>query len=139
MWLGSYLSGRFQCIFYNNMFSESFPVRHGVPQCSVLGPLLFSLYLAPLGQIVHFFPLSFYFYADDLQIFLPVTAGTGAELTRLSTCLAAVRNWLSANFLSLNSVKTEITLIEPAKSSQQCDHLTLFLDDCVIHCKDRAF
>lgn len=40
MWLGSYLSGRFQCVFYNNMFSESFPVRYGVPQGSVLGPLL---------------------------------------------------------------------------------------------------
>ncbi len=137
-WLGSYLTGRSYCVVYNNEFSESFPVRHGVPQGSVLGPLLFSLYLTPLGQIICSFGLSLHFYADNLQIFLPVTTANGADLNKLNMCLAAVRDWLSANFLLLNSAKTEMIFIGPASSNHQFDQLSLSLDDYVIHGNDRV-
>lgn len=50
-WLKSYLSDRSQCLQHNNVFSVMRAVRYGVPQGSVLGPLWFSLYLAPLGYI----------------------------------------------------------------------------------------
>ncbi len=60
LWLRSYLSERSQCVLYNNIFSEPHVVSNGVPQGSVLGPLLFPLYIAPLGQILCSFGISFH-------------------------------------------------------------------------------
>lgn len=137
-WLRSYLSERSQRIFHINVLSASRAVRHGVPQGSVLGPLLFSVYLAPLGQIMRFFGINFHCYADDLQLYLPLLLETGSDLAKLKACLTAVKSWLSANFLLLNSAKTEMMTIGPARLNQQHDQLVLTLDDCVIQCRDRV-
>ena len=138
LWLKSYLLDRSQSVVFNNTRSESCAVRYGVPQGSVLGPLLFSLYLAPLGQILRSFKIVFHCYADDLQLYMPLTVGDGSSKRNLIDCLAAVKSWLSANFLLLNSAKTEMLLISPTKLSHLQDTFTLSLDDCVIHSRDRV-
>jgi hypothetical protein len=68
--LSSYLSHRSQSVAIDRSFSPSLPLQRGVPQGSVLGPLLFTLYTTPLSYLLTESSLQFHFYADDTQIYL---------------------------------------------------------------------
>ena len=69
-WIRSYLDNRSQTVFFNGKTSSRFNVPHGVPQGSVLGPVLFVLYTADIGSITHRHDLLSHFYADDSQLYL---------------------------------------------------------------------
>uniref|UniRef100_A0A3Q4I1K7 Reverse transcriptase domain-containing protein n=1 Tax=Neolamprologus brichardi TaxID=32507 RepID=A0A3Q4I1K7_NEOBR len=92
-WLSFYLSGRSPTVSFKNDLFEICAVEHGVPQGSVLGPLLFSLYLLPLGVLLRSFNVTFPCYADDLQLYVPLTIGNCAEVSKLELCLSAIRGW----------------------------------------------
>ena len=68
-WLRLYLGDRTQSVNTNGSTSERRVLQFGVPQGSVVGPLLFSLYTSPLSDIACKHELSFHFYADDRQLF----------------------------------------------------------------------
>ena len=68
-WFRSYLYGRVQWVNIDDIFSTSHPLTTGVPQGSVLGPLLFSLYVQPLGGIIREHSIQFHHYADDLLLY----------------------------------------------------------------------
>ena len=88
------------------------PLHTGVPQGSVLGPLLFSLYTTPLSFLVKDSPVLFYLYADDTQLYISFTASESAKnLSILSSTLDSVHAWLTANRLSVNPSKTEYLLV----------------------------
>uniref|UniRef100_A0A4W6D5N5 Reverse transcriptase domain-containing protein n=1 Tax=Lates calcarifer TaxID=8187 RepID=A0A4W6D5N5_LATCA len=89
-WLKSYLSDRTQCVSCNNTVSAFSDVKYGVPQGSVLGPLLFSLYIYPLGQIIRSHGINFHCYADDTQLYVPIKADNASQIRELEICLSSV-------------------------------------------------
>uniref|UniRef100_A0A3P8QN42 Reverse transcriptase domain-containing protein n=1 Tax=Astatotilapia calliptera TaxID=8154 RepID=A0A3P8QN42_ASTCA len=75
---------------------------------SILGPLLFTLYLLPLGDVLRKFNVSFYTFADDIQIHLPLRLDCKDSLQPLFSCLSDIKTWMALNFLHLNESKTEV-------------------------------
>uniref|UniRef100_A0A3B3HMF5 Reverse transcriptase domain-containing protein n=1 Tax=Oryzias latipes TaxID=8090 RepID=A0A3B3HMF5_ORYLA len=111
-WFKSYLAERTMCVSLGGYESTTARVPYGVPQGSVLGPLLFSLYLLPLGSILRKHCISFHLYADDSQIYLPLKKDN-LSVTRLLSCLHDIKDWLALSFLSLNEKKTEVVIFGP--------------------------
>ena len=107
-WLKSYLSERNQKCFLNGSLSNSCVLSCGIPQGTILGPLLFLLYINDLPNCLsHSQPRM---YADDTHLALAGNSANSIELN-LNKDLASVSGWLIANKLTLNKSKTEFMLI----------------------------
>ncbi len=80
----------------------------GVPQGSILAPLLFSLYMLPLSQIMRKNQIAYHSYADDTQIYLALSPNDYSPIDSLCQCIDEINSWICQNFLQLNKEKTEV-------------------------------
>ncbi len=114
-WFESYLTGRsFRVV------SKAHKLVTGVPQGSVLGPLLFSTYTTSLAPIIQAHGFSYHFYADDTQLYLSFRPDDPMVAARISGCLADISAWMKEHHLQLNLAKTELLVI-PATPTLQHD------------------
>ena len=111
-WLHSYISSRDFVVNIKENLSDPFPLHQGVPQGSVLGPLLFILYTTPLSSLISDSSVKHHLYADDTQLFISFSAlDFTLNIAHLKATIDNVSAWMSANLLSLNQSKTEFLLI----------------------------
>jgi len=129
-WFKSYLSSRsFRVKCENNLSSPQHSL-YGVPQGSVLGPLLFILYTSPLSSLISSLSLNHHLYADDTQLFLSFhPPDFDSPMTHLQDALQHISSWMTANLLTLNSSKTEFLLIGLQKQLAKINNFSLSTTD----------
>ena len=117
-WFTSYLSDRTYSVYIEKYKTKPRTLSHGVPQGSVLGPILFNIYISPLLDIFdNYLDIHFHTYADDLHIYCNLP-NPSTNIATLNNFLEYIRFWLSTNSLSLNTHKTQAILINTTKPYQ---------------------
>ena len=108
-WFSSYLSNRRQYVSIGSTNSNTMPVAHGVPQGSVLGPLLFLIYINDLHKCIHFSTTRHFADNTNLLYAIALSKIRNRNPTRkLNIDLKSLNHWLLANKISLNTTKTEL-------------------------------
>ena len=113
-WFRSYLSDRKQVVLVDGHRSSESTLNFGVPQGSVLGPVLFILYTTPLTHLIDTYSIRHEMYADDTQLVHSDTPPNYNHLIQsLQDSVTEVKNWMAENKLKLNDDKTEALRILP--------------------------
>ncbi len=97
-WFRSYLEGRGYYASIGEHKSKWMSMTCGVPQGSILAPLLFSLYMLPLSQIMRKNQITYHSYADDTQIYLALSPNDYSPIDSLCQCIDEMNSWMCRIF-----------------------------------------
>ena len=106
------LTDRKQKVVVNDVFSKSTSLTCGVPQGSVLGPILFTIYMLPLVEIIRNHGVQYHMYADDCQLYITCDShDLNDPISKMESLISDIRVWYSRNMLKLNDSKTKMLVI----------------------------
>ena len=128
-WIQSFLTNRMQLVTFNGQLSSKQSVLFGVPQGSVLGPLLYLLYTAELEQLILRHGLHIHQYADDSQVYISVpVSDVQVAVHSFVVCVHHLNEWMRASRLRLNPTKTQVMWLG---SGHQLKHVNISdIDQC---------
>ena len=139
-WFRSYLQGRTQCVSVGSSSSKPKILSQGVPQGSVLGPVLFSAYTSPLQAIIEHHRVQYHKYADDLQLYInfnpkhPDSRKRAWEMMR--ACIVDIQSWMTYNYLQLNEDKTEVLCVQSPFHLRITGPMPLLVGDITVNPAD---
>ena len=125
-WIKNYLYNRRQYTVVNNVSSDVETINCGVPQGSVLGALLYLVYLNDISNVVHDSRLKL--FADDTNLFIFGKNLTDVE-KKANINLKCMEQWFLANKLSLNVNKTAYTIFYPRKNAINLSNINLVINN----------
>ena len=129
-----------QTVHIKKSTSEPHELQYGVPQGSVLGPILFTIYTTPLGELIKRHGLTFHLYADDTQLYLTFKPSEPSSInniiSQLENCIEDIRAWMKLNLLKLNDDKTEMLVITSRPSTSQSLNISVKVGDQYINPSD---
>ena len=146
-WLQSYLMDRTWAVeigvpLSGGSRSAFVSLKSGIPQGSVLGPILFTIYTVPICDICRRHQVEFHLYADDTQIYLsfrPSTPYSKCDCTaRIEKCIEQIGIWMTQNLLKLNSDKTEFILFGTQQQLSKVDDISLHIGSDTIKPTDHV-
>ena len=129
-WINNYLENRFFTVEINDKSSQKVPLQQGVPQGSVLGPVLFLLHVRGLGKLFADASVSHQQFADDSQGY-DVIGRVEVTIPKILSLIMKIKQWLAGKFQKLNEDKTKFMLIgskkklKTLKNSHNLNFLTL--------------
>ena len=126
-WFESYLNGRTSSVCIGDEISPSIEIDIGVPQGSILGPILFIMYTREIQDIAGIYGLHVHMYADDTQLYISFDpANEDTIFEKIQECLQHIKWWMKVNYLKLNTGKTEVVMINN-KADKSPNPSTIFL------------
>ena len=138
-WFTSYLSDRKQSVLIEGVMSDATPLLYGVPQGSVLGPVLFTLYSQPLSDVISNNDLQFHKYADDTELSSHSDPENFSNaISDLAECTNDVLKWMNNNKLKLNTDKTEIMKVGVTSCLSRVSEKSMTVDGSNIMFQDNV-
>ena len=130
-WFRSFLFDREQKVKIHGFTSNLLVTLYGVPQGSVLGPVLFNIYVASLSDVMKNTGIFSSSYADDtnMRIQLSLQFQYFNITQRIPELMGEVQKWMQDHFLKLNPQKTEVILLYPPQDKNTCKLNGVFIDD----------
>lgn len=124
-WFSNYLNGRTQCVKIGEEISSARSIVQGVPQGSILGPLLFTIYTADLTSLLS--ECEYHMYADDTQLYISSAPEQINNIaTKLNYNIGVINKWCKSNSIILNPVKSQVLCIgSPYLRAKALQYLTV--------------
>ena len=135
MWFQTYLHNRQECVKINQSISDFKTITCGVPQGSVLGALLFLIYISDIFLATP--KVLFYLLADDTCIFHSNKNYKKLE-DEINTSLDNITNWLKANKLMINVKKSNLIVFKVGNSQSAGETINIYIENQILEPKDTA-